>query len=203
MTTEPLEIEVKFFLRDLDGLLREVKATGAVSRGRYFETNFRFDDDHGKLMKSASLLRLRQDERAYLTLKVRPRQIDPRFKTYLEYEVSVSDFGAMASILEHLGFKKRQVYEKWRETFDLAGTRLCVDTMPFGDFIEIEGSKESIVRTAEQLGFDWEKRILANYLAIFARIKRRFSLPFNDVTFRNFDSFRIDIGPVIREMMGS
>lgn len=197
---EPLEIEVKFYVRETEALQRQIAESGAVGRGRFFETNHCFDDDSGRLTQSASLLRLRQDDRARLTFKAPPGQTDRRFKVYREDEVVVSDFGTMTRILEGLGFRRQQVYEKWRETFVLEGTLLCIDTLPFGSFIEIEGAGEAIVRIAAQLGFDWRQRILNNYLAIFDRIKRRFKLPFDDVTFRNFEPVRIDIEPLLRQM---
>lgn len=203
MMKQPLEIEVKFYVREAETLQRQIVATGAVGRGRFFETNHCFDDDSGRLTKSASLLRLRQDDRARLTFKTPPQRSDPRFKTYREDEVVVSDFDTTVRILEGLGFRRRQVYEKWRETFALEGALLCIDTLPFGNFIEIEGAGEAIVRLAAWLGFDWEQRILTNYLAIFDRIKSRFKLPFDDVTFQNFKSVCIDIEPLLRQMVAA
>ncbi|MGD8365452.1 MAG: class IV adenylate cyclase, partial [Desulfobacterales bacterium] len=200
---EPLETEVKFLLQDTTNLQRHIAATGAVSRGRFFETNYRFDDSNDSLLKNASLLRLRHDDCARLTFKAKPRQTDTQFKTYQEYEVIVSDFETMTRILERLGYRRRQVYEKWRETFVLDDTLLCIDTMPFGNFLEIEGTREAITQFAARLGFDWELRILANYLEIFTLIKHRFNLPFNDVTFQNFESVQIDIEPVIRQITAS
>ncbi len=197
---QPLEIEVKFYVRETEILQRQIAATGAVGRGRVFETNHCFDDDGGRLTKSASLLRLRRDDRARLTFKTRPQQSDPRFKTYREDEVVVSDFETMTRILEGLGYRRRQVYEKWRETYELDGALLCIDTLPYGTFIEIEGDGETIIRLAARLGLDWEQRILTNYLAIFDRIKRRFTLSFDDVTFRNFESVSIDVEPLLRHM---
>ncbi|MFZ1199063.1 MAG: class IV adenylate cyclase [Desulfobacterales bacterium] len=201
--TPPLEIEVKFYVQDAEVLKRQIVAAGAVGRGRVFETNHCFDDDNARLTKSAALLRLRQDDRARLTLKTPPQCSDPRFKTYREDEVVVSDFDTMTRILEGLGFRRRQVYEKWRETFAMEDALLCIDTLPFGNFIEIEGAGEAIIRLAARLGFDWEQRILTNYLAIFDRIKRRFNLPFDDVTFRNFESVSIDIEPLLRQMVAA
>lgn len=198
--TPPLEIEVKFYVQDAEVLKRQIVAAGAVGRGRVFETNHCFDDDNARLTKSAALLRLRQDDRARLTLKTPPQCSDPRFKTYREDEVVVSDFDTMTRILEGLGFRRRQVYEKWRETFAMEDALLCIDTLPFGNFIEIEGAGEAIIRLAARLGFDWEQRILTNYLAIFDRIKRRFTLSFDDVTFRNFESVSIDVEPLLRHM---
>jgi adenylate cyclase class 2 len=59
-----------------------------------------------------------------------------------DWEVEVNDFGTMGLIRESLGFHKEQIYEKWRETFALNDTLLCLDTQPFGDFLKIEGDQK-------------------------------------------------------------
>ena len=73
----------------------------------------------------------------------------------------------------------------------------CLDTMPFGTFLEIEGPKESIKDAARQMNLDWKDRILANYLSIFEALRNRFGLPFNDVTFAEFERHPVDLGPLL------
>jgi adenylate cyclase class 2 len=97
-----------------------------------------------------------------------------------------------------LGFKEEQVYEKWREIYVFGDTYLCLDTMPYGDFLEIEGTKESIQQLALKIGLLWEKRILLNYLAIFDIIKRQLNLSFYDVTFGNFNNIRFDMAQYLK-----
>jgi adenylate cyclase, class 2 len=190
---ENLEIEVKFYLSDMDFIRDRILEIGAVSRGRVFETNLRFDDADNHLIQKKSLLRLRQDTKTTLTFKSEPAFKDDQFKILRELEVEVSDFTTMKHILESLGFREEQVYEKWRETFILNRTNLCLDTMPYGDFLEIEGQKENIKKLASQIGLKWKKRILLNYLAIFDVIRQKSNLPFYDVTFSNFINIRFDI----------
>lgn len=110
-----------------------------------------------------------------------------------EIEVSVSDFNAMDQILRTIGFHPAQTYEKWRETFLLDGAELCLDTMPFGDFLEIEGTPDQVKSISAALALSWEKRILANYLSIFAMIKEKEPLTFNDITFDNFKSRPVEL----------
>lgn len=193
----PLEIEVKFYVADSAGLRRQIIATGAAGRGRIFETNVRFDDDRQSLFKAQSLLRLRQDERATLTYKSRPTERDDQFKIHRELEVQISDFSVMEQIIESIGFQRQQIYEKWRETFILDNTHLCLDSMPFGDFLELEGSKDDIIRTAAHLGLAWHQRILCNYLELFDIIKEKLRLPFTDITFENFKDVSININEFI------
>ncbi|MBW2662868.1 MAG: class IV adenylate cyclase [Deltaproteobacteria bacterium] len=190
---ENLEIEVKFYLSDMDRIRDRIIEIGAVSRGRVFETNIRFDDSDNSLIQKKSLLRLRQDTKTILTFKSEPPVKDDQFKILRELEVEVSDFTTMKNILESLGFREEQVYEKWRETFILNSANLCLDTMPYGNFLEIEGQKEDIKELVSQIGFKWKKRILLNYLAIFDVIKQKSNLPFYDVTFSNFINIRFDL----------
>ena len=190
---ENLEIEVKFYLSDMDRIRDRIIEIGAVSRGRVFETNIRFDDSDNSLIQKKSLLRLRQDTKTILTFKSEPPFKDDQFKILRELEVEVSDFATMKHILESLGFREEQVYEKWRETFILNSANLCLDTMPYGNFLEIEGQKEDIKELVSQIGFKWKKRILLNYLAIFDVIKQKSNLPFYDVTFSNFINIRFDL----------
>lgn len=187
-----LEIEVKFFISDTDSVRERLSGAGAVSRGKSFETNVRYEDEEKRLIQKKSLLRLRQDRRTTLTFKSPPPADDPEFKVHRELEVEVSDFETMNAILQQLGFVREQVYEKLRETFELNETVLCLDSLPFGNFLEIEGPREKIRAVAGQLKLNWEKRILTNYLAMFETIRKQMGLNFSDITFANFDAVQID-----------
>lgn len=172
---------------------RRLMKLGADVKGRIFETNIRFENAAKSLIQNKSLLRLRKAGKTTLTFKSKPPFDDHQFKILTEIEVEVSDFGIMKQILKSLGFHEEQLYEKWRETFVLNGTHFCLDTMPYGDFLEIEGQKTDIKKLASQIGLDWHKRILLNYLAIFDILKKKLNLPFSDVTFDNFKNVRFDL----------
>ena len=62
-----LEIEVKFYLRDIESMQRRILALGAQSKGRMFESNVRYEDENSTLIKKKSLLRLRRDAKTTLT----------------------------------------------------------------------------------------------------------------------------------------
>jgi adenylate cyclase class 2 len=190
---QPLETEIKFYLVNLKSLRDRILELGAESRGRFFERNLRFEDAHQSLKQRRSLLRLRQDKKSILTFKSPPDQPDGKFKIMKELEVEVSDFGTTQHILEALGFHQEQVYEKWRETFEWNQTHLCLDTMPYGDFIEIEGPKPKIKEVAGRLGLNWHKRILLNYLDIFDILKQKCDLDFSDVTFDNYKNIEVHL----------
>ncbi|MDY6951960.1 MAG: class IV adenylate cyclase [Thermodesulfobacteriota bacterium] len=191
--TDPLEIEVKFYLADVAGLKARILALGAAARGRVFETNIRFEDKAKGLKARGALLRLRQDDKARLTFKSPPADPDEDFKVHRELEIQVDDFKTCQAILEDLGFHEEQTYEKWRETFALGETKLLVDTMPFGTFLEIEGEKKEIRHIAARLDLKWEERILLNYLEIFDIVRQGENLAFDDITFENFKGRPVNI----------
>jgi adenylate cyclase class 2 len=166
---------------------------GAVSSGRVFETNIRFENRSKSLKREGILLRLRHDNQSRLTFKSTPSTPDTEFKVHKELEVEVGDFQACQDILEALGYTPEQVYEKWRETFILDDTNILIDTMPYGVFLEIEGDRSEIRTIADRLSLNWKERILLNYLEIFEVIQREEGLGFADITFENFEGVRLDI----------
>ena len=187
-----LEIEVKFYLADIEGMRNKILKLGAKSKGRLFETNIRYEDKNNSLIKKKSLLRLRQDEKTTFTLKSSPPVKSKDYKIVNELEVEVSDFATMDQILKTLGFHPEQKYEKWRETFILDQTLFCLDNMPYGDFLEIEGQEKDIRYYASKFGLNWQKRIIFNYLAIFEIMRKNLNLDFNDLTFNNFETVDAD-----------
>jgi adenylate cyclase class 2 len=193
-----LETEVKFFLSDPAALRGPLQEAGALFRGESHETNYRFDAPDQRLLTAQCLLRLRRDTRNRLTFK-RPHPAGGRqFKTHDEIEVEVSDLETAAQLLEALGFQQAQIYEKQRATFELAAAEICLDHLPFGHFVEIEGPPETIRAVARTLGLVWPQRILANYLQIFESLRRDLKLSFQDVTFANFATVKADMTPLIR-----
>lgn len=192
ITMKNLESEVKFYLTDLKSIRQRIMDMDARCCGRFFETNLRFEDPQNSLHKNNALLRLRKDRKATLTYKSKPPEDNTEFKVFYELEVVVSEFSTMNQILEALGFHVAQKYEKWRETFSLGDTHFCLDTMPFGDFLEIEGPQKEIRHFSDRLSLNWEMRILLNYLEIFDILKDIFNLKFNDLTFGNFKPVNLD-----------
>jgi len=197
---EQLEIEVKFYLPNIERMQRRVLALGAESKGRVFENNVRYEDENNTLIRKKSLLRLRRDAKTILTFKSSPPVASTEFKVFNELEVEVSDFETMNRILENLGLHPEQLYEKWRETLILDQTGFYLDTMPYGTFLEIEGSEKDIRTYAASLGLNWQKRILLNYLEIFKIIRQTLSLNFKDLTFKNFENIRVDMAAFLGKL---
>ena len=197
---QQLEIEVKFYLTDMESIRGRLSQMGAESKGRVFESNVRYEDKNRTLIKKKSLLRLRRDEKTILTYKSSPPVASTEFKVFNELEVEVGDHITMNQILKKLGFHPEQTYEKWRETLILGRTRFYLDSMPYGNFLEIEGSEKNIRKSADRLGLCWHKRILMNYLEIFELVRQKLNFKFKDLTFKNFEGVTIDMTALLNKM---
>jgi adenylate cyclase class 2 len=197
---EKREVEVKFFIVDIDGIQHRLAELGAESRGRVFENNIRYEDDSRSLIKKESLLRLRQDKKATLTFKSKPAADSREFKIFNELEVEISDFDTMDRILTAIGFQAVQRYEKWRETMILGQIIFCLDTMPYGTFLEIEGQEADIRQYAARLNLNWKERITLNYLEIFEILKKKRQLDFDNLTFENFQTDELSVEPFVAQL---
>ena len=194
MSTNNQEIEVKFLIFNLPALLENIKRLGAFElRPRMLEVNLRFDTSDRRLSNRAQVLRLRQDDQAILTFKS-PGEIVDGVISRTELEVVVSNFQSTRGILEALGFQVFMTYEKYRQNFQLNGLVASVDGMPYGNFIELEGSSPEHVRaTAALLGLDWDQRINLSYTALLGLYNQNTGHTFRDLSFEAFAG--IDIRP--------
>jgi len=165
------EIELKFRMASARAARSLLKKAGArLVRRTCSEENEIFDLPDGSLKKRDVLLRLRRDGRARLTVKL-AKTCDAHYKERAEIEFEVSDYGEAKRALEALGFRVDARYSKRRETWTLAGCEVELDELPFGCFLELEGSKKSIREAAKRLGLPLTSGLTAGYLDL-ARASR-------------------------------
>ena len=139
-----IEIEKKYRLSkpQREAILRRLPEIGARPRGEEFEENTLYDGE--SLDSARAVLRLRRaGKTATLTYKER-FPTSSSIKHQREDETRVADPEAMEAILDALGFTPTLVYEKRRQTWRLGKTEIVVDELPFGLFMEIEGSEVDI-----------------------------------------------------------
>jgi len=139
-----IEIEKKYRLtkKQREEVLVRLPEIGARRKLTEFEVNTLYTGV--SLDLGRTVLRLRRiGKRGILTYKERfPTRSD--IKHQREDETRVDDPDAMELILEALGFSAGLIYEKHRETWTLGKTEIVIDELPFGLFMEIEGSEPDI-----------------------------------------------------------
>lgn len=150
-----LEIELKFLNTDHDHAREIMAEQGGKKLSRHYERNVVLDDPGRTLYKRSALLRVRQADKITLTVKRIPALVNEgKAKVYVEHETEVSDFDETVLALQVLGYSPVFKYEKIREEWEFAGCHICLDLLPFGPFIEIEGSEDRILACAEILQLD-------------------------------------------------
>ncbi|HTP01593.1 MAG TPA: class IV adenylate cyclase [Anaerolineales bacterium] len=185
------EVEAKFYVRRLEDIKRRLEAAGAVLvKPRVLEVNLRFDTHEGALRQAGRVLRLRQDAKVRLTYKDLGRVQDGALSRR-ELEFDVSNLDAAREFLEALGYEVSFIYEKYRTTYRLDDLEIDVDEMPYGNFVEIEGSGSPIQPTAEKLGLKWSSAIQSSYSQLFEALRARRGLEFRDLTFDNLKHIRV------------
>ncbi|MBG0789251.1 MAG: class IV adenylate cyclase [Desulfovibrionaceae bacterium] len=163
-----LESELKFLDADLAATSRRLRESGGESLGRYFESNAVFDYPDRSLKEKGILLRLRERQGgAVLTVKRPPRDAAPSaLKVFEEIETGVDDCAAMRRSLLAVGFIEAFGYEKVREKWRFMDCVVCLDMLPFGDFVEIEGTGAAVPACAAALGLEDRQTSTATYHAL-------------------------------------
>jgi len=150
-----IEVEKKYRLTTerMEPLRRRLEESGArASEGAEFEENTIYTGPG--LDPQRRVLRLRRKgSRAIFTFKERGAT-GSAIKRQREDETEVSDAGALADILDALGYSPALVYEKRRETWRVGGTEVVIDELPFGLFVEIEGEEDEILAAEKLLGLE-------------------------------------------------
>lgn len=164
-----LEIELKFLTSQNDALRQRLQACGAQSSGRHLERNVVYDTPARELRGRNTLLRLRSRtwahrEESVLTLKRPPEGLVPEgVKVWQEDEICFEGHAAAQAILEGLGYVPAFSYDKLREDWQFGTVCVSLDTLVFGDVVEIEGERDAIHAAAAQLGLDMSTASTATY----------------------------------------
>jgi adenylate cyclase class 2 len=195
------EIEAKFFVKNLNGIeLRLQFLKAQLIQPRIHEINLRFDNADNELRSTFRVLRLRQDDKARLTYKGPSEEQPGGILSRREIEFIVEDFDRARDFLEALGYGVVVFYEKFRATYKLNDTHIMLDELPYGQFIEVEGENaETIHRTTDLLGINWDAMVRAGYHALFERVTGKYNLEPSQLSFAALEKVNItaeDLGIV-------
>jgi adenylate cyclase class 2 len=164
-----IETEKKFRLdsKQLTKITSKLKKLGARFADEVFEENYLHRG--GKLDDRGAVLRLRKvGDTSLLTYKESIRS-DLDVKHKIEFETLVSDVDAMEKIIRMLGYRLSVVYEKRRRTWHLGKVEVVLDELPFGLFMEIEGTQKNIARVEKLLGIENLKAEIRGYPRLTAK----------------------------------
>ena len=164
------ERELKFRVEDLSELRARLLDLAAERTSKsQAEDNWVFDRGD-ELRESGCLLRLRLDGHGTLVTFKGPAQFEGAVKVRSEYETRVDDPEAMRSVLEQLGYRAVNRYQKMREEWHVGGILVALDNTPMGDFVEFEG--DGAEKLSERCGFEEKDAELKNYVELYSEYRR-------------------------------
>src|SRR5207245_1284752 len=138
-----VEREVKLAVPDLGPVTARLDAFDADDASFLqivHEHNLILDTPQGDLKARDERLRMRQivGRPGVIVTWKGPAQVRHGVRRRAEREVYAADASACAAIFAALGFHPVRSYEKVRSSWQLGDLIVCLDRLPFGDFVEIE-----------------------------------------------------------------
>lgn len=165
------EIEAKLKVDSHESIRRKLKKLRAKMHSQQKQTDIYYDDENRTLTRTDRCLRLRcskigRVEKNYLTYKG-PREKDD-FKKRAQIETRLEQPRPIVDIFQNLGFEKKLVVEKKRQTWLLNKCEIALDELPLlGTFVEIEGpDAEKIDHVKKKLGLEQSKHITRSYACL-------------------------------------
>jgi predicted adenylyl cyclase CyaB len=168
-----VEIEVKIRIKDIRSLREKILLLGArLDRERYSEENTLFDYPSQTLYKKRQALRLRRmNNKIFFAFKGVPQK-SRKFKIREEFETEVKNEKQLRKILSALKLMPVFSYQKYREVYRKKRLKICLDETAVGNFIELEGERNEIVRFAKALGFSKKEFIKLDYVQLMKKESR-------------------------------
>jgi adenylate cyclase class 2 len=149
-----IEIEKKYRIdkKLLVELTTKLGEVGGIFAYEAFEENYLHRG--GVLDDRGAVLRIRKTpEKTLLTYKEKVGYAG-NFKHQIEHETTIGDVDAVEAIIQKLGYKLSAVYEKHRKAWHLGNCEVVLDELPFGYYMEIEGTMDDITETEKLLGIE-------------------------------------------------
>jgi adenylate cyclase, class 2 len=188
------EVEIKFHLADLDGLVARLRQLGFQQvTPRTHEMNVLFDLPGHPLRDRGDVLRLRKYGEVWVLThksKGKNNKKDGPHKRRIETETRVENGEKMEAILRALQFEPSFRYEKFRAEWRAPGGEghVVIDETPIGNFAEIEGPPEWIDSLARDLQIDRKQYITEPYAGLFFSWKRETGSGAQEMTFEAIGS---------------
>jgi len=168
-----IEIEVKIKIDDPEEIKERIVALNAeMDRDRHWEENTLYDFATKGLYKKHHALRVRKvNRKIFLTFKG-ATQKSRKFKIREEYETEVRNEKQLKKILKSLGLQPVFTYNKYRTVFRKKRLKICLDETSVGNYLELEGKQNEIVRFAEALHLSKKDFIKKDYIQLIKDQKK-------------------------------
>jgi len=185
-----IEIELKFKIDD-NQIKKIINSPNIIAGKEVHQKTVMFDNADKLMEHTDGRIRLRQQGNKVSLSYKRPLPNIGNEKKEVEIETEVGNFEVMSNILRMMGYAPSTSYEKYTTLFKLKNKpdiHIEIQKYPFETFLEIEGDKEEIEKTAEQLGFDIKNALVKPVDTLFTEWRSANGLPYKThMTFKDYD----------------
>jgi len=182
MTSNYIEKEIKVEVKNPKKLISLLAQKNVKKVSEGFQRTTRMDTPNLDLEKRGTFLRVRTGGKDIVTLKKKIKTTGEVFERQ-ELETEVKDPELLADIFADLGFSKRFIMEKYRIDYEYKDTKISLDELPFGMFVEIEGELENIKNVADELNLDLSNKIIVTYWDLFEDYKKKMNQKGENIVF--------------------
>ncbi len=169
-----LEVETKIKLENPEKTKEDIIKLGAVHIKKEKQTDEFFDFDDQRIKNSNELIRIRNKKT--LCLKENQRESE-NIKQSDEYESEIENYDTIIRVFKKVNLKVTGKKERTRDKYKLRNCEICIDTLPFGNFIEIEGPRTEIITISKRLGFNENQLISKTYCKLFEEHCEKNNIP--------------------------
>jgi len=185
------EIEYKFKIDDLLGIISKLNSIAKQTINRQYQLNVMFDNRQGEMAKTNGRIRVRtigESGQKVLTYKKPIENLDGA-KREIEHEIEFSDKnGDIEMILDRMGYSPTTSYERHRSEWLNNDVSIAVDEYPFANFLEIEGGIDKIKTVVKQIGLEEKDGLTDPADTLFQKWRKENNLPFKPhMRFDDFD----------------
>jgi adenylate cyclase class 2 len=169
-----VEIEVKIKISDIEETISKITKLGAhLEKKRHLETNTLYDFSSRSLYRKKHALRIRKiNKKIFFAFKGSPQR-SRKFKVRDEFETEVKNEKQLKHILKSIGLVPSFHYKKYRAVFRHKKLKICLDETSIGNFLELEGEREKIVKAARALGFSKKEFIKKDYVQLLQQNSKK------------------------------
>lgn len=161
------EVEIKLMVDEQMDIKSRLTAAGAVCLGEpYTQTTLGYFSADS--IQKGIFPRIR-DEGGKIILTVKTKnghESETGYKERMEYSLPLESVKQGENILFALGYVDVRSFTKERQEWSLLDTKVTIDKLYFGTFLEIEGEKNNIEDVINKLSLDGQKRITKSYLGL-------------------------------------
>jgi len=161
------EIEIKIELNE-----DEFNLFSKKSKNRFvLERTFGYFQEDFSNVEKGIFPRIKQicGKKIVVGIKLREKKNSKYFeRKEFEYSTKEENLQEARSIFLNIGFSKEIIFEKKRKEVLIGELSISLDVLPFGKYMEIEGSKKAIKNFLMDNNLHRKKRINKSYLGLWS-----------------------------------